>query len=438
MSVRDGMFELMRDALQDLVMWVPVPGLAYESRLKKANDVLRQAAEQTTPPRDKLYSEVELERRVQDEKWGGPDHDDEHIDENWVDFITLRARRVLQTNPTTEAQQRRQQFIRVAALAIAAVESRDRRSQSQHLNKSAAAIQEARAQLNPAEKAPTSPRYCTTCGHTEAAHLPTIQPDHGHCLGQHRGGDAECQCFFFTHPDVGAGVNHAAREAMIRAAATRPDPWAQVAQVLNTPPPGHNPVSVAHPAHYAKMQPEPIEVIRSWGLGFNLGCVVKYCARCDHKGEALSDLKKAAYYLQYEISQRETPADRRNAAIASGTLVSPLTRPEPPTPREPVALLGICPGCGKGIDITLPMEKLGGLMFHAECVKSPPSDPKPGTYWRVPLETLKRVTSALGHALEFLGEEHSAADGKDWAPHAQNLGRDLQAAYELLINGSPT
>lgn len=56
------------------------------------------------------------------------------------------------------------------------------------------------------------------------------------------------------------------------------------------------------PKHY-DLDPQPIEVINSWGLNFNLGNVVKYIARAGRKeGESKdSDLHKAMTYLRYEL-----------------------------------------------------------------------------------------------------------------------------------------
>ncbi len=62
---------------------------------------------------------------------------------------------------------------------------------------------------------------------------------------------------------------------------------------------------VDHPPHYNAGAVEAIDAIEAWGLGFNLGNVVKYIARAEHKGEALEDLKKAHWYLSREIRKRE-------------------------------------------------------------------------------------------------------------------------------------
>lgn len=64
---------------------------------------------------------------------------------------------------------------------------------------------------------------------------------------------------------------------------------------------------VNHPTHYGGegCPYEAIKVIEAWGLGFCLGNTVKYIARAPHKGSALEDLKKAAWYLQREIETKE-------------------------------------------------------------------------------------------------------------------------------------
>lgn len=79
--------------------------------------------------------------------------------------------------------------------------------------------------------------------------------------------------------------------------------------------PGCGGEAVDHPAHYGgKDDPyEAIKVIEAWGLGFNLGNAVKYVCRAGKKAPhaavadlaALEDLKKAAWYLAREISNRE-------------------------------------------------------------------------------------------------------------------------------------
>ena len=68
---------------------------------------------------------------------------------------------------------------------------------------------------------------------------------------------------------------------------------------------------VAHPAHYGGADDpyEAIKVIEAWELGFHLGNTVKYISRADRKGHTLTDLKKAAWYLQrkIELLQEKSP-----------------------------------------------------------------------------------------------------------------------------------
>lgn len=62
---------------------------------------------------------------------------------------------------------------------------------------------------------------------------------------------------------------------------------------------------VDHPKHYNQGKYEPIDVINDWNLNFNLGNCIKYVARHEHKGKPLEDLKKAMFYLKYEIERLE-------------------------------------------------------------------------------------------------------------------------------------
>lgn len=59
---------------------------------------------------------------------------------------------------------------------------------------------------------------------------------------------------------------------------------------------------IKSPKHYTEGRKfEPKDVIRDWGLNFNLGNAVKYLARAGRKGDAVDDLKKAQQYIQFEI-----------------------------------------------------------------------------------------------------------------------------------------
>jgi len=67
--------------------------------------------------------------------------------------------------------------------------------------------------------------------------------------------------------------------------------------------------NVEHPSHYGgENDPfETIKVIHAWGLNFFLGNVVKYISRAGKKDpdKLVQDLKKARFYLDYEIKRHE-------------------------------------------------------------------------------------------------------------------------------------
>jgi hypothetical protein len=64
---------------------------------------------------------------------------------------------------------------------------------------------------------------------------------------------------------------------------------------------------VDHPEHYggADNPYEAIKIIEALKLGFHLGNAFKYIARAGKKGDELTDLRKAAWYLQRKIEQLE-------------------------------------------------------------------------------------------------------------------------------------
>jgi hypothetical protein len=62
------------------------------------------------------------------------------------------------------------------------------------------------------------------------------------------------------------------------------------------------PDSVNHPAHYKVGGIETIDFIEAKKLNYNIGNVVKYLTRADHKGNKLEDLRKAQWYLTREIT----------------------------------------------------------------------------------------------------------------------------------------
>lgn len=69
--------------------------------------------------------------------------------------------------------------------------------------------------------------------------------------------------------------------------------------------------NVNHPNHYQGNGLEAIDVIESFGLGFNLGNAVKYILRAGKKDCILQDLKKAHWYITREIENFEKIKDQK-------------------------------------------------------------------------------------------------------------------------------
>ena len=65
-----------------------------------------------------VFDEIVRERIAQDNKWGGFDHDIEHSEWDWRHFVISHTERAVDINF-------RKQMIRVAALAIAAIQAYD-------------------------------------------------------------------------------------------------------------------------------------------------------------------------------------------------------------------------------------------------------------------------------------------------------------------------
>ena len=59
------------------------------------------------------------------------------------------------------------------------------------------------------------------------------------------------------------------------------------------------------PTHYKVGGIETIDFIEAKNLGYNLGNVVKYISRAEHKDNKLDNLKKAQWYLHRAVSKLE-------------------------------------------------------------------------------------------------------------------------------------
>jgi len=63
--------------------------------------------------------------------------------------------------------------------------------------------------------------------------------------------------------------------------------------------------------HYKRLDPQPWDVVISWGMGYLDGCALKYIARYKNKG-GVEDLKKAIHFLQklIEVEEHATNTSR--------------------------------------------------------------------------------------------------------------------------------
>lgn len=116
--------------------WVGIP--ADEKLLDMVSGVIADHKQQHDPnwlpPTDihaqpiKVYAEVALERKRQDNKWGGESHDDSHATAEFIQWIEDYAGWARMMHSMNSPEKARRRLVQVAALAIAAIESMDRKS----------------------------------------------------------------------------------------------------------------------------------------------------------------------------------------------------------------------------------------------------------------------------------------------------------------------
>lgn len=82
----------------------------------------------------KIADQIWAERMAQDEQWGGEQHDDEHNMDDWLRFIRYQEAMAVQASIRADQHEFRDRMIKVAALALAALESIDRQAALGKLN----------------------------------------------------------------------------------------------------------------------------------------------------------------------------------------------------------------------------------------------------------------------------------------------------------------
>lgn len=73
-----------------------------------------------------IMAEIREERKRQDNQWGGAGHDDQHTSADWASYRGKFENRQLRRDRDGDFGLQRADLIKIAALAIAQVESMDR------------------------------------------------------------------------------------------------------------------------------------------------------------------------------------------------------------------------------------------------------------------------------------------------------------------------
>jgi chromosome segregation ATPase len=103
--------------------------------------------------------------------------------------------------------------------------------------------------------------------------------------------------------------------------------------------------TVNHPPHYHPGKHEVIDVIEAWGLGFSLGNAVKYIARHSLKDDAVTNLRKARWYIERhlanlgDVAPAEPNRFESTDAIANARLDAKVARDELATARVTIESL---------------------------------------------------------------------------------------------------
>lgn len=73
-----------------------------------------------------VLAEVAAERARQDEQWGGPAHDDQHHETEWYGYRAQFENLALSDRAALTPGLQRESLMKIAALAVAQIESIDR------------------------------------------------------------------------------------------------------------------------------------------------------------------------------------------------------------------------------------------------------------------------------------------------------------------------
>lgn len=71
-----------------------------------------------------------------------------------------------------------------------------------------------------------------------------------------------------------------------------------------------------NPEHYNRLNPQPKDVIRAWGLNFNLGSAVKYISRAGHKDILYRILRKHRSLSSLRLMLSREPERRERISLS--------------------------------------------------------------------------------------------------------------------------
>lgn len=102
--------------------WVGPPCPDEETATDFYGDHRGELVHQLAGRTNDVLGEVKEERERQDTKWGGPEHDDRHPLSDFADYIAGRVHGI------RGGRNERANLVEIAALAVAAIESMDRKA----------------------------------------------------------------------------------------------------------------------------------------------------------------------------------------------------------------------------------------------------------------------------------------------------------------------
>jgi hypothetical protein len=112
----------------------PIAWGEYDTQIGKDRRLMMASVDKESGCRVRLYdhperdaapseaiSDVLAERERQDAQWGGQDHDDQQSNRDWTHYMGKQAAKI-----APDPERARERYIKIAALAVAAIESIDR------------------------------------------------------------------------------------------------------------------------------------------------------------------------------------------------------------------------------------------------------------------------------------------------------------------------